>query len=78
MESGSSPTRVRAHPELLDDLVGAGEQRLRHGEPERLGSFQIDDQRKFGRLLNRKVGRTGTFEDAVAIARSRPPPRHSG
>jgi hypothetical protein len=38
---------------LFDDLVGAGENRGRHGKPERLGGLQIDDQLKFGRLLDR-------------------------
>ena len=36
----------------LDHLVGAGEQRLRHGEAERLGSFHIDYQLELGRLLD--------------------------
>jgi len=27
---------------LLDDLIGAGEQRVRHSEAERLGGFEID------------------------------------
>jgi len=29
---------------LFNDLVGALQQRLRHGQAERLGGFQIDDQ----------------------------------
>ena len=31
----------------LDDLIGAGEEGLRHGEAERLGGLQIDDQLEF-------------------------------
>jgi hypothetical protein len=36
---------------LFDDLVGAGEDRWRHGEAERLGSFEVDDQLERRRLL---------------------------
>src|SRR5579863_7083515 len=42
---------------LLDDLVGAGEDRLRDSEAERLGGFQIDDKLECGRLLHRQIGR---------------------
>ena len=37
-------TRSGYSPALLNDLVGAGEDRWRHGEAERLGGFEIDDQ----------------------------------
>jgi hypothetical protein len=37
----------------FDYLVGTGEQRLRHGEAERLGGIEVDDQLELGRLLNR-------------------------
>jgi hypothetical protein len=42
---------------LFDNLIGAGEKRLRHGEAERLGGLEIDDQLECGRLLDRKIGR---------------------
>src|SRR5262249_3241680 len=37
---------------LFDDLVGAGEQAIRHLKAECFGGFEIDDQLEFGRRLN--------------------------
>src|ERR1700750_2151466 len=41
----------------FDHLVGAGEQRDRKGETERLRSFEIDDHLDLAGLLDRKVAR---------------------
>ena len=38
---------------LLDDLVGVGEDRWRHGQAERLGGFEVDDQLECSWLLDR-------------------------
>jgi hypothetical protein len=48
---------------LLDDLVGAGEDRWRDGQAERSGGLEIDDQLESGRLLDRQIGRLLALED---------------
>src|SRR5262245_27721076 len=52
----------------FDYLVGAGEERRRHFEAERLGGFSVDHQLEFGRLLDWKIGRLCAFEDFVDVA----------
>jgi hypothetical protein len=49
------PTRNQS----FDNLVGAGEDRLRHGKAERLGGPEIDDQLEFGRLRDRQISGLG-------------------
>jgi hypothetical protein len=50
---------------LFDHLVGAGEQRRRHFEAERLRRFQIDDQLELRGLLDGQIARLCPFEDLV-------------
>ena len=39
----------------FDHLVGASEQRGRHGQVERFGGFEVDDELELGRLFDRQV-----------------------
>src|SRR5262249_518135 len=51
----------------LDHLVSARKECGRYGQTERLGGSEIDDQFKYGWLLNRQVGRLGAFQDFVNV-----------
>ena len=50
----------------FNDIVGAGEDRRRDREAERVGGLEIDDELEFGRLLDRQIGRFGALEDFPA------------
>jgi hypothetical protein len=54
----------------LDHLVGAGEQRRRHFQANRLRHDQVNDEVELGRLLDRKIGglRPPNLVDQVAGA----------
>ena len=56
--------------DLLDHLVGAGEQRRRRFHANRLRHDQVNDEVELGRLLDRKIGglRPPNLVDQVAGA----------
>ena len=54
----------------FDDLVGTGEQQLRHAQAQRLGSLQIDHQLELGWLLDRQIRRLLPVE--IISRRKRP------
>src|SRR5262245_34481304 len=64
MEHLANPTAARRSwpswsSTLLNDLVRLESERLRDGQPQRLGGFEIDHQLERGRLLDREIGRLG-------------------
>src|SRR5205085_8503107 len=52
---------------LFNDLVGALQQRLRHGEAQPLRSFRVDDQLEARRALYGQIGRARPLEDLVDV-----------
>ena len=53
---------------LLNHLVGASEQRGRHGEAKRFTGLEIDRQLELGRFLHRQVSWLLALEDPVDVA----------
>jgi hypothetical protein len=56
------PAEASTRVASFDDFVGAGEDRWRDRQPERLGGVEIDDQLEPGRLRDRQIGGIGTLE----------------
>jgi len=68
--ASSAPTRRLEHlqhrvRDLVDHLVGTGEQRGWDGEVERLRGLEVDNQLETVRPLDRQLVRFGTIEDFV-------------
>ena len=61
--------RPRCAPVSFYDLVGAREQRLRDGEPQRLRGLQVDHQFEPGRFLDRELSRLRPPQDFADVAR---------
>src|SRR6516225_786100 len=62
----------KAQVKLLDDLVGAGEERWRHVEAQRLGRLEIDDHLVLGWRLNRKIAQPFALEEPRNVTRGLP------
>ena len=60
---------MRRKTSLFDHLVGSGEQRLRHVEPEGLRGFEVDHQLVLGWRLHGEIARLLALENAIDIAR---------
>src|SRR5262245_10277222 len=52
-------------PALLYQLIGTQQYGLRDGDSERFGCFQIDDQREFAWLLDRKGRWSCSAQDSI-------------
>ena len=61
---------VAAKTALFDHLVGAGDERRRHCEAERLGGLEVDHKLVFSRCLHRQVGWLLAFQDAINVTGS--------
>ena len=68
--------RIQFNPGIaawsLDHLICSEQHRLRNRQADLFRGFEIDDELKLGRLLDRKVGGFRTFEDLVNINGSAP------
>jgi hypothetical protein len=63
---------------LLDHLVGGGEQLIGDGEAERLCGLEIEHKLEFGRSLNGQIRGILTLENPIDIRSSRITPRMEG
>jgi hypothetical protein len=54
--------------DLLDHLVGAGEERRWHSNAKRIGGFHIDDQLETSWLLDRQIRRLRPAQNSLGDA----------
>src|ERR671911_168059 len=67
--SDSFPNRKSAieNPKLLDHPVRPRQHAIRNREIELFGGFKVDDEFKFGCLLDRQIARFRTFQNFVHV-----------
>jgi hypothetical protein len=84
-DSGPSPPHAATRrfdlqrpfaPVLLNDLVGADKDRWRHGEAEFFRGLEVDDQLQLRRLLDRQIGRLGSWAAGSGGRRAWRPSRY--
>ena len=69
----------RSKIDLLDHLVGGGEQLIGNGEAERLCGLEIEHKLEFGRSLNGQIRGILTLENPIDIRSDLPnQPRREG
>src|SRR5258705_4401737 len=65
--SESAMCQLRKSPLSFDHLVGAAEQRRRHGEAEGFRGLEVDHQFELFRGLDGQFARLRALEDAIGI-----------
>jgi hypothetical protein len=61
------PSRAMNCRRFIDYLVGGGQQRFRHGQAERLGGLEVDDEFELTHLHDRQIGRFRSPKNASDV-----------